>query len=81
MPTLEQSEGVKSPPADDLSQGVHQYGFRWGPMNVTRLCMASRGERVNYVLGVSTGRREVQISVSGGGRSVRVWIDGKEVTA
>ena len=73
-------EGVTTPPSDDLSQGVYAYGFRWGPVWVTRLCMTRRGSRINYVLGVRTDHRKVEISVSGAGRSVRVWIDGKEAT-
>lgn len=60
---------------------VHAYGFHWGPMNVTRLLVGRRGERINYLLGVTTDHHEVQVSVSKTGRSVRVWIDGKEVRA
>jgi hypothetical protein len=70
--------GVTTPPTDDLTQGVHPYGFRWGPVDVTRILMGRRGTRVNYVLGVTTDHHKVEISSSGKGRSVRVWIDGKE---
>lgn len=54
----------------------HLFGFTWGPMNVHRL--ASIKER--RFLGVKTEYHAVEIAVSPTGRSVRVWIDGKEVT-
>lgn len=57
---------------------IHEYGFRWGPMNVTRLSMLRRGDRTNYALGVATKHHEIEVSVSGKGRTVRVWIDGQE---
>ena len=59
---------------------IHEYGFRWGPINVTRLCMSRKGDRINYVLGVHTKHHDIEVSVSGKGRTVRVWIDGKEAT-
>lgn len=55
------------------------FGFRWGPLDVTRIAHAKRGSREVYVLGVKTDYRDVQISVSRTGRSVRVWIDGQEL--
>lgn len=60
-------------------EGVHPYGFRWGPLNVTRIMMARRGNRTNYVLGVTTDHHKVEVASSAQGRSVRVWIDGVEV--
>lgn len=58
------------------------YGFTWGPMTVVVRCMIGRrGKRSNYVLGVRTDHHKLQVSVSGAGRSVRVWLDGKELSA
>lgn len=58
---------------------LDSYGFHWGPMVVTRLIHAVRGDRENYVLGVKTDYHDVEVAVSRTGRSVRVWIDGTEV--
>jgi hypothetical protein len=57
----------------------HEYGFLWGPMNVSRLMTYRRGKRENSVLGVFTEHHRVEINVSRTGRSVRVWVDGKEL--
>lgn len=57
------------------------YGFRWGPLAVVRRIIGRRGERTNYVLGIETEHHDLEVSVSGGGRSVRVWLDGKEMSA
>lgn len=55
---------------------VTTYGWRWGPMEVTRMAhIDGRG----YVVGLDTPSRRVQIYVSEAGRSVRFWVDGKEV--
>lgn len=55
------------------------YGFRWGPMAVTRLFSSRLGKRENHVLGITTEHHDVQVSVSKTGRSVRVWLDGREL--
>lgn len=60
---------------------VHPYGFLWGPLTVTRLMSVRRGKREFYSLGVTTDHHKVEVYSSRTGRSVRVWIDGKEVKA
>lgn len=57
----------------------HRYGFAWGPLNVTRLASFAYGARSTHVVGVTTDHHKVEIASSRTGRSVRVWIDGKEV--
>lgn len=48
------------------------YGFTWGPMELTRIChVEGRG----YVLEVKTDSKNLQIYVSEKGRSVRAWLD------
>lgn len=56
----------------------HEYGFLWGPMNVSRLMTYVKGKQKNRVLGIFTEHHRVEVSVSRTGRSVRVWVDGKE---
>lgn len=50
------------------------YGFYWGPMEVERVA-EYRGRRV---ISIRTAHRHCEIHVSPEGRSIRVWIDGKE---
>lgn len=52
-----------------------QYGFTWGPAEVTRMATF----RETRVLGIRTGRHKVAVYVSPTGRSVRVFKDGKEL--
>lgn len=46
------------------------FGFEWGPMEVTRACSDNRA----HVLLISTPYRELQVSISPSGRSVRTWV-------
>ncbi len=55
-----------------------RYGFAFGAARVTRV---SHIEGRYHVVGLDTPYRHVQLAVSPSGRSVRVWIDGEEVTA
>jgi hypothetical protein len=48
---------------------ITNYGFKWGPMEVTRACS---DDRYHTIL-LKTDHREVQIHVSPTGRSVRVY--------
>ena len=57
------------------ADGTNPYGFTWGPAEVTRMAEI-KGLRI---LRVATDQRDLQISVSLTGRSVRVWRDGKEL--
>ena len=54
----------------------------WGPVEV--FCLAHIEDR-GYALKVETpshkGHRGLEIWVSEGGRSIRCWIDGKELVA
>lgn len=59
-----------------MSDQTTPYGFSWGPAEVTRLAEIN-GSRI---LRLATDQRDIQISVSPTGRSVRVWRDGKELT-
>ena len=47
---------------------VTKYGFRWGPMEVTRACADGR----YHTLLIFTDHQELQVSVSPTGRSIRV---------
>jgi len=63
------------------SYGNTQYGFNWGPLKVLR---AARFEgRAKHpgarVVTVETRFESVNVYVSDGGRSVRVFKDGKEL--
>lgn len=59
---------------------IHDYGFRWGPANVSRIIHHRLGKRELYVLQIKTDHHNLQVSVSGKGRSVRAWLDGTELT-
>lgn len=48
---------------------------------VVRRIVGRRGKRTNYILGIETEHHDLEVSVSGAGRSVRVWLDGKELSA
>jgi hypothetical protein len=60
-----------------------QYGFTWGPLEVTRLAhFKPRGDRESYVVRVATETgKHVDIYVSRTGRSLRVFDSGKELKA
>jgi len=64
--------------ADEIRDvgGPTLYGFDWGPMEVTRMIVTTKGDRL---LGVKSGSHSLQIAVSPKGRSVRVWLDGKRL--
>ena len=53
-----------------------EYGFVWGPAEVTRL---ARFEGRGRVIGVATEHRQLQVAVSEGGRKIRVWLDGQRL--
>ena len=54
---------------------AEKYGFRWGQLDVVRN-MEYRGLRS---LSIVTDHAEIEIGVSAGGRSIRVYRDGKEL--
>lgn len=56
--------------------GLTDYGFRWGPMEVTRIAIVDTERRI---LEVKTATTKVNIYVSAQGRSVRVFKDGVEM--
>lgn len=58
---------------------TNDYGFQWGPFSVTRLMSYKHSGGESTVLGVETAHHKVEVRSSRTGRSVRVWIDGKEV--
>ena len=49
------------------------YGFKWGPAEITRMISHPRH---GVLIGLETDSHQVQISVSPGGRSIRFWVDG-----
>lgn len=55
---------------------AERYGFRWGQLDVVRN-MDYRGLKS---LSVLTDFAEIEIGVSAGGRSIRVFKNGKELT-
>lgn len=54
---------------------AERYGFRWGQLDVVRT-MEFRGTKC---VTIETEFNNVQIYVSPGGRSIRVWRDGEEL--
>ena len=54
---------------------AERYGFRWGQLDVIRN-MEYRGLRS---LSILTDHAEIEIGVSAGGQSIRVWKNGKEM--
>lgn len=54
---------------------ITDFGFKWGDVEVTRLTQIKRLK----VLGVRIRERDLQISISATGRSIRVWLDGEEL--
>lgn len=58
-----------------MSDETTTYGFKWGVATVARL-MQHRGSRV---IGIDTPHRHLEVSISPTGRSVRVWLNGKEL--
>lgn len=65
-------------PSDEWVQSAEEarYGFRWGPLVVTRL-FESRGRRM---LKVSTDKHVVEVYASPTGRRMRVWLNDKELS-
>jgi hypothetical protein len=62
--------------ADELTD----YGFTWGPIELTRVGCVEHSDRSHHVLRIKTQHRDVNVYVSRTGRSVRVFRDGKELT-
>lgn len=57
-----------------------QYGFQWGPLEVTRIAhFEPRKGRECYVLAVETEHGALNVYVSKTGRSMRVFREGKEL--
>ena len=54
---------------------AQRHGFRWGQLDVIRN-MEYRGLRS---LSILTDHAEIEIGVSAGGQSIRVWKNGKEL--
>ena len=58
------------------------YGFRWGPFEVARWMSARRSaarQPIRLLGLVTDAGHELQVSVSGRGRVVRVWLDHREL--
>ena len=53
-----------------MTDQVTLFGFEWGPMSVTRACSDKRA----HVLLIHTKYRELQVSISPSGKSVRTLI-------
>ena len=53
-----------------------EYGFTWGPIEVTRLASVPKW---GVCLAVETEKHKLNIYVSPKGRSVRVYLDGREL--
>lgn len=58
------------------SGGDTDYGFQWGPMEVTRITyLVGRGR----VLKIRTEHQELEVFVSEKGRNIRVYKNGEEL--
>jgi hypothetical protein len=56
------------------------YGFTWGPCEVTRLSwIPGRGRTLEISIKGRPRREGLQVYISDGGRSIRVWKNGKEL--
>lgn len=55
------------------------WGFEWGAATVTRMA-SHKGKVWLSVSGKGRGAPVIDISVSPGGKSVRVWKNGEELT-
>jgi hypothetical protein len=67
--------------ADQSEYEPHGFGFRWGPMTVTR--MASYEPRKGFtahILGIKTDRANVEVYVTKTGK-VRVWNNSAELVS
>ena len=69
-------DSLEARPTAEDSGGPTEFGFRWGPMEVTRMAFVPGKGRV---VGINTPSHRCQLYVSEAGRSIRLWIDGKEV--
>jgi hypothetical protein len=57
------------------------YGFTWGNVEVTRLShLEGRGRTLEVAVSGRPRREGLQVYISEGGRSVRVWRDGRELS-
>ena len=62
-------------------QGDNQFGFTWGNMEVTRTTHIEGRGRVVSVRAVGKSYADgVEVYMSEGGRSIRVWHKGRELT-
>ena len=71
---------LDTPPS--FGDGLTQYGFRWGPFEVQRTASAERrtGEGKTRVISVVTDTGHLlEAYISPRGRSVRVWLDHREL--
>lgn len=60
-------------PADE----AERYGFRWGPVDVTRIASDHRGR----MLDIATEHRSITVWISNGGRSLRVYSGARELVS
>lgn len=60
----------------DGGDGLTDFGFKWGPAEVTRMIAVDGRGRV---IGVRAPGGRLQIYVSEKGRRIRVWLDHKEL--
>lgn len=58
-----------------MSDKLTEYGFTFGAMDVERTCTLPDGATV---VTVRAGKKEIQVVVSPGGRSLRVFSNGNE---
>ncbi len=56
-----------------------EFGFTWGPMEVSRTALLEVGDRASRVVTVKSEHGSVDVYVSRTGRSIRVFRDGKEL--
>lgn len=61
-----------------MADGYTEFGFTWGPAEVTRCCELPGDRRV---IQVRTDHKTLDIYVSATGRSVRVFSNGRELRA
>lgn len=52
------------------------FGFRWGPLMVTRLIS---DEKFGYVLEIRTEHKTLEVRVSPKGRRIEAWPEGEDI--